>query len=76
MTVSATPTERLPCDGLTDLFYPDEGGNYIIARRICADCPYRAACLDLALQRREAYGMWGGKSPNERRRILRLSRAA
>jgi WhiB family redox-sensing transcriptional regulator len=68
--------ERLPCDGLTELFYPDEGGNYIAARCICDACPYQAPCLRLALTRPEFHGMWGGKSPNERRRMLRLSRAA
>jgi WhiB family redox-sensing transcriptional regulator len=71
-----TPAERLPCDGLTELFYPDEGGNYILARWICDACPYSGPCLEVALRRREPHGMWGGKSPNERRRLIRLSRAA
>ncbi|MEE2054766.1 WhiB family transcriptional regulator [Nocardiopsis tropica] len=37
------------------------------AARICAGCPARAACLELALTRPEPHGVWGGASENARR---------
>ncbi|MBP2705064.1 WhiB family transcriptional regulator [Microbispora sp. RL4-1S] len=39
------------------------------ARRICTTCPVQAACLDWALRTGEADGMWGGTTPDERRRL-------
>lgn len=41
------------------------------AKRICHQCPVRADCLDWALRVGEAYGIWGGTTPEERR-FLRL----
>jgi WhiB family redox-sensing transcriptional regulator len=43
------------------------------AKEICHECPERDPCLAYALRVRERYGIWGGKSPEERRRILRGS---
>jgi WhiB family redox-sensing transcriptional regulator len=45
-------------------------------RRICHACPVREKCLEFALAT-EGYngiGMWGGTTPRERIRILRLRR--
>lgn len=39
------------------------------ARRICAACPVRDECLDVALDRGEDFGMWGGLTPAERRAL-------
>jgi WhiB family redox-sensing transcriptional regulator len=44
------------------------------ARRICADCPVKAPCLEYALANRIDHGVWGGTSERERRRILRKRR--
>lgn len=41
------------------------------AREGCFACPARLACLDLALKRREQYGIWGGYFPEQRRAIER-----
>lgn len=41
------------------------------ARRVCQTCPVSEACLAFALSTRAEYGMWGGKTPQERRRIVR-----
>ena len=31
------------------------------AKALCLDCPFRAACLEGALERREPWGVWGGE---------------
>jgi WhiB family redox-sensing transcriptional regulator len=63
-----------------DAFYPDKGGSTRAAKRICNGdqdrraCPVRAQCLELALANDERFGVWGGLSERERRR-LRPARA-
>jgi len=37
---------------------------------ICTRCPVRVKCLEFALATQQAYGIWGGTSEEERRRIL------
>jgi len=54
-----------------ELFFPDMGGSTRNAKRVCADCPVREACLADALARDERYGIWGGLSVKERRKLLR-----
>jgi WhiB family redox-sensing transcriptional regulator len=39
------------------------------AKAVCARCPIRLRCLDWALTVGEAYGVWGGMTPQERARI-------
>lgn len=61
------------------LFFPSDGVGVDVARRICAGCPVRGACLEFALANRIDHGVWGGASERERRRILsgrRKARAA
>ncbi|MFD0270274.1 WhiB family transcriptional regulator [Streptomyces sp. NPDC127106] len=40
------------------------------AKRVCAVCPVRAACLEHALRTREPFGVWGGLTEEERRMLL------
>lgn len=54
-----------------ELWYPEKGDSTRPAKKICAACPVRAECLDYALTRREAFGVWGGLSPAERHRLLK-----
>lgn len=58
-----------------DIFFPTQGESTDQARAICARCPVAAECLDFALAGGEKFGIWGGKSERERRR-LRRERAA
>lgn len=44
-----------------------------LAKAVCARCPRTAQCLALALATDEEFGIWGGTTPRERRR-LRLRR--
>ncbi|HEY1826326.1 MAG TPA: WhiB family transcriptional regulator [Acidimicrobiales bacterium] len=42
-----------------------------LAKRICASCEVRDACLHAALDRHETYGIWGGLNEFERRALTR-----
>ena len=57
-------------------FFPSDGVGVDVARRICADCPVKAPCLEYALENHIDHGVWGGCSERERRRILKRRRAA
>jgi WhiB family redox-sensing transcriptional regulator len=54
-----------------DAFFPEKGGTTRDAKRICYGCPVIDQCLDYALEHEERYGIWGGFSERERRRIKR-----
>jgi WhiB family redox-sensing transcriptional regulator len=45
------------------------------AKEVCAGCPVAEACLKWALATREPYGVWGGKSTEERVQLIRLRAA-
>jgi hypothetical protein len=54
------------------LLHPGVGEIPHTAKRICGVCPVRTDCLADALIRRDvAFGVLGGLTPNERRRLLR-----
>lgn len=57
-----------------ELFFPTKGGSAVTARWICARCESRTECLTWALDQNERFGIWGGTSPPERRKILARSR--
>lgn len=52
-----------------DTFFPEKGGSTREAKKICADCPVLEECLAYALANDERFGIWGGKSERERRRL-------
>lgn len=54
-----------------EIFFPDKGGSVRAPKRICRDCIVRSECLEYALANGERWGIWGGTSEVERRRILR-----
>lgn len=57
-----------------EAFFPEQGGDPEPARRICGACPVRGQCRDYALSSGELYGIWGGLTFNERRRLRRRAR--
>jgi WhiB family transcriptional regulator, redox-sensing transcriptional regulator len=62
-----------------DLFFPERGASTSEAKAVCRGCVVREACLEYALGNGERFGIWGGMSERERRRIRRqraLTRAA
>jgi WhiB family redox-sensing transcriptional regulator len=54
-----------------EAFFPEKGGSTREAKRICTGCEVRAQCLEYALAHDERFGIWGGLSERERRRLKR-----
>ncbi|MBO9578748.1 MAG: WhiB family transcriptional regulator [Microbacteriaceae bacterium] len=54
-----------------EAFFPEKGGSTRDAKRVCSSCEVRAECLEYALQNDERFGIWGGLSERERRRLRR-----
>lgn len=59
----------------TNVFFPGVGQNAGEAKAICRQCPCRRACLDYSLEIGDKFGVFGGLSETERRK-LRRRRAA
>jgi WhiB family transcriptional regulator, redox-sensing transcriptional regulator len=58
------------CYGLDpELFHPERGASTSNARAVCAACAVRPDCLRWAITNHEHFGVWGGTSERERRRI-------
>lgn len=71
------------CRGMgPDVFYPDEDEDVAPefspriaeAKQICLICPVREICLEHAISAREKFGIWGGLTAIERRRLIRRRR--
>ena len=54
-----------------EAFFPEKGGSTREAKKVCRSCEVRAECLEYALEHDERFGIWGGLSERERRRIKR-----
>ncbi len=54
-----------------EAFFPEKGGSTRDAKRVCSSCEVRAECLEYALDNDERFGIWGGLSERERRRLRR-----
>src|SRR5688572_25701205 len=54
-----------------DLFFPERGASTREAKEVCRGCVVREDCLEYALVNGEKFGIWGGMSERERRRLRR-----
>jgi WhiB family redox-sensing transcriptional regulator len=54
-----------------EAFFPEKGGSTREAKKVCRGCEVRVECLEYALEHSEAFGIWGGLSERERRRMKR-----
>ena len=54
-----------------EAFFPEKGGSTREAKRVCLSCDVRQECLEYALAHVERFGIWGGLSERERRRLKR-----
>jgi WhiB family redox-sensing transcriptional regulator len=72
VTDELTWQERALC-AQTDpeAFFPEKGGSTREAKKICLSCEVRVECLEYALEHDERFGIWGGLSERERRRLRR-----
>ena len=52
-----------------EAFFPEKGGSTREAKRVCLGCDVRPECLEYALAHDERFGIWGGLSERERRRL-------
>jgi hypothetical protein len=63
---------RANCMGVDpDLFFPERGASTREAKEVCRGCVAREDCLEYALDNGEKFGIWGGMSERERRRLRR-----
>lgn len=85
-----TPSSHAPLDGFPEppawmadavcattdpeAFFPEKGGSTREAKAVCRSCIVQAECLDWALDNDERFGIWGGLSERERRRIKPATR--
>ncbi len=54
-----------------DLFFPERGASTREAKEVCRGCVVKDDCLEFALANGEKFGIWGGMSERERRRVRR-----
>jgi WhiB family redox-sensing transcriptional regulator len=59
-----------------DLFFPERGASTRKAKAICGACEVKGKCLDYAIEMGEKFGIWGGLSERERRRVRRERQVA
>ncbi|MDZ4046093.1 MAG: WhiB family transcriptional regulator [Rhodoglobus sp.] len=52
-----------------EAFFPEKGGSTRDAKKICSSCEVRTQCLEYALENDERFGIWGGLSERERRKL-------
>ncbi|TFC48266.1 WhiB family transcriptional regulator [Cryobacterium sp. TMT1-21] len=52
-----------------EAFFPEKGGSTRDAKKICSSCEVRTQCLQYALANDERFGIWGGLSERERRKL-------
>lgn len=57
------------CRGATDLFFPERGQDAQACKELCRRCPVQLPCAEAGLP--EKFGVWGGLSERERRRVRR-----
>jgi WhiB family redox-sensing transcriptional regulator len=70
--------EKALCKGLSPvvMFGLDEVMTHceiLKAKAICGWCHATARCLKLALKTEDQWGVWGGQSAAERRKLLRMA---
>jgi WhiB family redox-sensing transcriptional regulator len=52
-----------------EAFFPEKGGSTREAKKVCVGCDVRSECLEYALAHDERFGIWGGLSERERRKL-------
>jgi len=65
----AWQTDSLCAQTDPEAFFPEKGGSTRDAKKICTSCEVRNQCLEYALKNDERFGIWGGLSERERRKL-------
>jgi WhiB family transcriptional regulator, redox-sensing transcriptional regulator len=64
--------DRAACYGLDpEVFFPTTEEEASLALSYCGVCRVREVCLAWAVRNGERYGVWGGTTEQQRRRIIR-----
>ena len=67
--------EQVPCVSYPDLFFGDDWNSAIadlrIAKNMCRRCPIMLQCAVYGLEAEEEYGVWGGLTPLDRKKMRR-----
>jgi len=75
----AYPLDGAVCDGVAradyDPFFAEAPEAEADALAMCRLCPARAACLAYAVETGQVFGIWGGKTQREIRRLIVGTRA-
>lgn len=62
-------TDALCAQTDPEAFFPEKGGSTRDAKKVCGACNVKSQCLEYALANDERFGIWGGLSERERRRL-------
>lgn len=73
----SVPADNWQADALcaqtdAEAHFPDRGGSTKAAKRVCAMCDVTGECLNYALENDEKFGIWGGLSERERRKLKKV----
>lgn len=72
-TAIAEADEIPPCQTTDpEIWFSDQelvGGLYRTAKRFCDECPVKNLCGEYAILANEPFGIWGGLTPLERKKI-------
>lgn len=68
-TEASWQDEALCAETDPEAFFPEKGGSTREAKKVCLSCNVRGDCLEYALAHDERFGIWGGMSERERRRL-------
>ena len=71
----AWQTDSLCAQTDPEAFFPEKGGSTRDAKKICQSCEVRSECLGYALANDERFGIWGGLSERERRKLRKRDSA-
>jgi WhiB family redox-sensing transcriptional regulator len=53
------------------IFFPEIGENPLAAKKVCMACNVRVQCLEYSLKNNERFGIWGGLTEFDRRKLRR-----
>jgi WhiB family redox-sensing transcriptional regulator len=64
--------DRGNCSGVDpEIFFPHRGDSVDLARAVCRGCAVSSECLSYAIDTNQRFGVWGGLTPAQRRRLAR-----
>lgn len=57
-----------------ELWFPESSAGGFRAKRMCRSCPVQMECLEYAMANNEVFGIWGGMTTSERKKMRRMRR--